>query len=505
MFNENWWINKNNSKELAIGWLYNNQIGNDFAKGYTKNLLDYWSVEMSTYGMWNQFAANNENEIIKKAHEEGYSKLLVIKQGNTFDANFFINFSNFYDNNSDAKFVGHILDRGSKYYRIHPQFFLIDIKWWASVGCPNWGDYTSNKFTTIKPERSEENHHDQYTPIWVKGPDNEELCEYEGTEGGWEMVQALIKDKQTILSWPEEIRNEKVYGYPEVDVDGPRHLNDVLSTCTQEDSFFIANTEYFRNLDYMIKIKKERYPNWNGKFDHVMCPAAGLTPLIYGFKFGLNKGDKITIFDVSKFAINCTKHIIKRFDGKDYKKLAYELMAEMTPSLISKDDPDREREYADKFKGINKLKYSQELVDDLNKEGFSTWIQEVLPTIKIKTEHINLFDVHSYDDFAEDANDGKTNFVHISNIFHYLPTSFFYSAKQRWNLHNELVSKLKKYSDKKENSMLLSSQRGTMISKDKTNNMFRKYAATRWIEDYPTTSWSSLEENKLTRIFKWNQ
>ena len=139
--------------------------------------------------------------------------MLVIKQGTTFDANLFTNFCNFYDDNPDAKFVGHILDSGSKYYRIHPQCFLIDINWWASVGCPNWGDYTSNKFTTIKPERSEENHHDQYTPLWVKAPKHEELCEYEATQSGWEMVQALIKDKQIILSWPDKIRDEKVYGY----------------------------------------------------------------------------------------------------------------------------------------------------------------------------------------------------------------------------------------------------------------------------------------------------
>jgi hypothetical protein len=37
MFNEEWYRDKESKKELALGWLYNNQIGNDFAKGYSKN------------------------------------------------------------------------------------------------------------------------------------------------------------------------------------------------------------------------------------------------------------------------------------------------------------------------------------------------------------------------------------------------------------------------------------------------------------------------------------
>lgn len=505
MFNENWWIDKNNSKELAIGWLYNNQIGNDFASGYSKNLLDYWSIETSIYGMRNQIAANTEDEIIKKAHEEGYSKLLVIKQGTTFAADFHEEFTKFYDNNSDAKFVGHILDRGTKYYRIHPQGFLIDIDWWASVGSPKWGDWTSNAFTTIKPERSEENHHDQYTPLWVKGSDNEELCEYEGTEGGWSMVEALVKDKQKILSWSKEVRENKIYGYPEVKVDGPRHLNDVLNTCTPEDSFFIANTEYFSQFNGIIDFQKQRNKKWDGTFDHVMCPAAGLTPMVYGFNLGLKAGDRITIFDINKFAINMTNHIIEKFDGKDYTTLAYDLMEEMTPRLESDNDEEqRKREYADKFKGINKIKYSQELIDKLNKDGFSDWVQNVLPKIDVQSLHIDLFNVHQYNWFSREANWGETNFVHLSNIFHYLPTSFYYSSQQRWDLHNELVTKMKKESNTRQNNLLLSSARGLQLDPSSIK-LSREYAGINWINDFTTTQWASLPENKLTRIFKWNQ
>ena len=49
LYGKEWWKDKNKSKELTIGWLYNNRIRNDFANGYTQNLTDYWSIEMSFF------------------------------------------------------------------------------------------------------------------------------------------------------------------------------------------------------------------------------------------------------------------------------------------------------------------------------------------------------------------------------------------------------------------------------------------------------------------------
>ena len=40
MFNEDFWQSKNRKKEITVGWLYNNNIKDDFAKGYTKNMTD---------------------------------------------------------------------------------------------------------------------------------------------------------------------------------------------------------------------------------------------------------------------------------------------------------------------------------------------------------------------------------------------------------------------------------------------------------------------------------
>ena len=509
MFNENWWRHKNKSKELTIGWLYNNRIGSDFAKGYSKNLLDYWSIETSIYGMRKQFAADTENELIKKAHEAGFSKMLVFKQGSSLGPDFYEHFSEFYDDNPTAKFVGHILDKGDKYYSIHSQCFLIDLDWWDSAESPKWGDWTSNKFSTIKPDRSKSNHHDNYTPTWVSGPKHPVFHEYIGTEGGWSMVEALVKDKQKILSWPTKIRRNKYYGYPEVKHDGPRHINDIIQSCQPEDSFFIANTEYTVSPTTQHPILKIKKPEWDGTYNNVVVPAAGLTPLVYGFKLGLKQGDRLSVYDINKFELNMTEYIINNFDGKDYSSFANNLMESVSPTIIKDDDKKDDRiekytELTDKFKGINKLGYMQKKVDKLNEEGFSDWIKNELPYIDVKINQCNLFDVHCYDNFVDMCCFKDVNFVHLTNIFHYLPTSFFYSAEERWNLHNEFVEKLQKKSSAEKCEVMLSSSRGLMI--DPTNEeLCKRFASVDWARKYNTTSWASLPENDLTRIFKWNQ
>ena len=79
MFNKDWWSSKNKSKELTLGWLYNNNIQDDFAKGYTKNMTDYWAVEMSWF-LAEQFEDDDIFNLCKKAHDAGFGKIIVLKQ-----------------------------------------------------------------------------------------------------------------------------------------------------------------------------------------------------------------------------------------------------------------------------------------------------------------------------------------------------------------------------------------------------------------------------------------
>ena len=167
---------------------------------------------------------------------------------------------------------------------------MFDLNWWADAGFPEWGDWTKETFTTVKPQRSLDNWHDSYTPKWIAKDKSSVFAEYKGGEDGWNIIKALIEDNQKIISWNEEIRNNKFYGYPEVSFDGPRHLQEILTQTTEDGNgmFFIGNTETIAGTRFFIERRKSIFNST--KFDHIITPAAGLTPLIYAFNLVDNLG-----------------------------------------------------------------------------------------------------------------------------------------------------------------------------------------------------------------------
>jgi len=439
MFNKDWWRKKNKSQELTIGWLYNDNIKDDFAKGYTRNLTDYWATEMSWYLPFG-FEDSKIDTLLKKAYLAGYRKIIVFKQGTTLGT-FQTEFPKFYDKNKDATFVGHILDQQDSYYSIHPQAFMLDLVWWANAEFPEWGvqfGYSiEESFETEEPIRSIENWHDKYTPHWIAPGTT--LKTYKEKLTGWNMVRALLKDRRQIISWNKEIRESKHYSYPEVAYDGPRHLAGIMSQLLL-DIFFIANTELPPpKLQFLIDKRKAADSTWDGTFKRLVVPAAGLSALIYAFKLKMQPGSSIYVYDISKFGLDVTRTIIEKWDGTNYSEFAKKIMKDFSP------DPSRRR---DVFRGSTQLKDSDTTIEELNKEGFQEWLTEILPKIEIFYNPVNILDpTRSKKFIGICANDDVTTYVHLSNIYHYMPTAFFYSLQQRWVMHNELLGKYKAISN----------------------------------------------------------
>lgn len=483
MFGHQWWQFKSKSKELGFGWLYNNTIKDDFARGYTKNLTDYWSMELGFY-FHEQMADDTIEGLLTQAHKNGYKKILVFKQGTTPLSNFKEEFVKFYEKNSDCTFIGHIVDKGDEYYSLHPQAFMIDVEWWNNAGCPEWGEPSNTPLEAVEPARSMDNWHDDYTPHWI-APGKISRT-YTSTHTGWNIIKAMLDDGKRIVSWNKEIRTEKHYSYPEVKQDGYRHLSGVTNQIDM-NIFFIANTEPLRDLHLEVERRKLQYPDWNEKFDTLVVPAAGLTPLIYAFELGCDKYSKLLIYDISKFAISITRAIIEEWDGNDYESFAKKLMHKLAPT------PEYER---DIFRGKDKLPNTQEVFDKLNERGFKEWLINVLPEIEVSYLPINIFDPNTYKSFA---NNFKTETLrhpvtlcYLSNIFHYLPTSFYYSLEQRWELHNELMKAIKDNSY--ENNVLVLSSRGTTTHPNLV-----------WIDMQKMDKFKDLPDNYLQKLLKWNK
>ena len=72
----------------------------------------------------------------------------------------------------------------------------------------------------------------------------------------------------------------------------------------------------------------------------------------------------------------------------------------------------------------------------------------------------DLYNQPEHKRFLKPVDSELMTYFHFTNIFHYMPLSFYYSLRQKWQLSNDLISKIQnKYS--KNNNALINLYRGT--------------------------------------------
>ena len=84
---------------------------------------------------------------------------------------------------NEASLQGHILDRKKNYYELHHQSFIVRVD---HIGDANF--MYDESYRSI--ERSDENYHDDWTPLWVK--DGKEELEIEKPSYGSGLISKLL-------------------------------------------------------------------------------------------------------------------------------------------------------------------------------------------------------------------------------------------------------------------------------------------------------------------------
>ena len=109
--------------------------------------------------------------------------------------------------------AGHPLWQPGQWLELQNQFFIVNLKAWAECGSPNYGDWHEEPTLLPIVERSEENFHDDYTPLWVKYAGKCSI--QEGAGQGWQILSAMFVHGWPVLTLPEKIRFSKFYTYPD--------------------------------------------------------------------------------------------------------------------------------------------------------------------------------------------------------------------------------------------------------------------------------------------------
>lgn len=313
--------------------------------------------------------------------------------------------------NPTVKFIGHILQHNNKSFYIHPQFFLIDVKWAISNKCVT----ICNAHSDIKWEgpllsRSKENFHDNYTPIWVQATGK--YKNFVGRGRGANIIDILARSAADFMPWQVNVRKNKKFLYPTVKQELIKQKNEIFDEMVFTRPY-IANTENITQKKYLSNI------NPKIKFDISFSPASGI------FWFLLPYYLKVPsfVYDSSPYALRMVEKIRLDWNGRNYKEFVIKNFLNDSPniSLYSA--------HTGPF-----LNQANDLIDSLGVDFVRWWHKNN----KGHLQPVNLCKFSNFQRLLVDDHKNLNVFFNFSNIFHFKPVAVFNSLQERINLLKEL-------------------------------------------------------------------
>lgn len=215
----------------------------------------------------------------------------------------------------------HLLQR-TDYYAFDPQFFCLNLKTWALVGRPKFvPTVVYREFISNNIERSVENHHDNYTPFWIKPADSgKKTYQIQRMEFGSEVIRAFIESGYKLININHAIRQRKVYMYP----------NDNIIDLTQWflDTNYLPTTipvqRYAKQINQMFKDDEQTVyilnsedvlPNKIGIINRYVGVCGGLKAVAILKLNGFNSSTRVDLIDISQPALDYQKYLVENWDG----------------------------------------------------------------------------------------------------------------------------------------------------------------------------------------------
>ena len=298
-----------------------------------------------------------EDECIKAAHSLGFDFAILSWEGNIFDIYNYhdacIDYANNLDQGTDGNWLvaGHIMnqhenrllhnaadsaDWKNSFY-LFPITAIVNVKKWAELGCPTWGQGTDSLQTVIGIDAGTDNVHDNYTPLIIK-PTTAVHTDVK-VKKGWNIINESMKAGYAVHNLNANIRQYQTYLYPEVNIDKYNNFwTSMYSLPKITDNYrkafdqiisskdpkrikhhtwqcFIRNTErYFPDLEHFPALDMDALDYSN--IDAFILPCSGFKDFIVTMsKQGPGKNTTVIHFDILPECVEIRKKIIERWDG----------------------------------------------------------------------------------------------------------------------------------------------------------------------------------------------
>jgi hypothetical protein len=236
---------------------------------------------------WTIYQWIDEDALLRHACNKGHKWAVVFSTGTEF-----INGAAFFDAvqsmiKKDFFIAGHVLDRSDAYYELHHQCYLINLEKYKELGWPVVGEQElGSKHIQYIPERSDDNIHDDYTPLTVNYG-NYTREEYQHKCHGWNILSIAFDNKETVLVFNETVRSNKKHFYPESPKDFYKNLSWAYYRLNYCHTTFVhtSNTE-------IIELPVRQYKQ-------IITPASGVWFTDY-----LAPGANVIMYDYNKASLD---------------------------------------------------------------------------------------------------------------------------------------------------------------------------------------------------------
>lgn len=228
----------------------------DLATKVTKNSTEITHVMNHIDSMNKQIISDDIDDILNLAADTGRSIVIVSTPGTVIhDKLAYTMVWPYFEKNKNAAMMAHIMDNSNRksdssyYWSIHPQFFAVNLEVYKKLGRPKFSQITTEEVAV--GQRSEENIHDNYTPLWLTGDGNSQSAKELKFSWASNLINMSLAAGHDIINVPRTIRNYKKFYYPS--------SKDVIKELKRENDLLIDNFHGGWNFVYIFNT--EQLPN----------------------------------------------------------------------------------------------------------------------------------------------------------------------------------------------------------------------------------------------------
>lgn len=411
-------------RKFFVAWINNHLlIDDDIVKGVSENLTDFWWIELGAQlGLTNIKQFSSHQSAIDYAKNNNVEHLVCIAKGNDLevDGRFLETLDSFLV--EDDILVGHVLDRQQRYIELHDQIFYLNIKKLSKISDCNFSSH-SETVTLTKPTRSDENHHDEYTPYWIAPSVFKD--EYTNVKPGYKIINDILSNGYTIRSFDNYVRKSKFYLYPDTD-DASDKLSQLIDK-QHISKFYVYNTDSNNTNPKFVKKCTNEQP-----LTRMVTVAAGLNHLKTIHEIGYADNFELMFADYDRFSLYVMKKLYETWDGKDYEKFIRSIDTRIyNGNFVAENFGDFEKDFIQHWGSL---------------EQWCSWWNEFRSKIKVKFERVNYLLVRQQTDQADKIHDfldvDGNKILWLSNVYHYKPTSMFHGLIDRVRAQDYLISRI---------------------------------------------------------------